>query len=430
MTLPRRKNPWWIPPLFGRVPADIEERHLRLVGTVSLALLFEEYDLAMLTAALPRIADDLGMPVERLGLDLALIQLGAILTFAVIPFADRIGRRPVFVGSIGAMALFTFLTAFAQTPTQFIVAQALTRTFFVTGSAVSFVIVSEELPAVYRGWGLGLIAALGLAGHGLGAAGFAQIDRLPYGWRALYAFGILPLLLLPYFWRRVAETARFSNQTPHADVITELSGLGALFAPLMALARTRPWRAVGVAVMGFATALAAVPSFRMSGLYTLNKLGWTPGQYSLVFIVAGAMGIAGNIVAGRLGDSIGRKRAGFILLALYPLSSFAFYQSRSWVAVIVAWIGVVFFWTGGRVIQRALATELFPTSHRGAATGMFFVLETLGGAAGLLLVFLLGTKNIDAVSVAAPTVALAIYVAAFVMLMFPETRHRELEEIS
>lgn len=424
----RRRNPWWIPPFLGRVPADLEDRHLNLLGAVSLALFFEEYDIAMLTAALKHIAADLGMPIHRRGLDLGLIQLGGMVAFLVIPFADRIGRRPVFVASLAAMGLLTFVTAFVQTPEQFIAMQAFTRAFFVAGTAVAFVIVAEEFPAAHRGWGMGMAAAIGAVGHGFGAIAFSQIERLPHGWRDLYGFGIAPLALLPFFLRRVGETTRFTAHARESGV-NELGGLRGALVPLLALAGTHPWRAVGVALAGLCAAGAVLPSIRMSADYTQTKLGWEPQEYSLMVVAAGAVGIIGNIVAGRLGDVFGRRRTGFVLLSLFPLASALFYNGPGW-AVVVAWVGLVFFSMGGRIILRALATELFPTAYRGAASGMFSVLETLGSAGGLFFLYFYGTTNIDDVSVATPLVALAIYVSAFVLLAFPETRRRELEDIS
>ena len=58
---PRRRNPWWIPPFLGRVPEGIEDRHLAVLGVVALALLFESYDMSLLTAALGKIGRDFDM---------------------------------------------------------------------------------------------------------------------------------------------------------------------------------------------------------------------------------------------------------------------------------------------------------------------------------------------------------------------------------
>lgn len=408
------------------MPGGLDDRSLSLLAAVALALLFEEYDLAMLTSALKQISLELGMQEEQFGLYLALVRMGALPAFLLIPLADRLGRRPLFIFSTAAMGLLTFATAFAQTPLQFVLLQAATRTFFLAGSAVAFVIITEEFPAEHRGWGMGMLAALGAVGHGLAAGAFSQIDRLPYGWRALYAFGIIPVLLVPFFLRNIQETQRFKD---HDAQRAALFGLSQIIEPLRALAVTHPARAAGIAVTGFVISIATLPSFQFSGYYTQTQLGWSPGEYSLMVIAGGAVGIVGNIVAGRLGDSIGRKRVGFALFAGFPFASWGFYHGDT-VVVWLSWVGLVFCSMGGRVIVRALSTELFPTSHRGAATGMYSVLETLGGVTGLLVLYFYGTRDAEDIAFITPLVAAVIVLGAAVLAFFPETRQRELEQIS
>lgn len=169
-----------------RMPEDVHDDQVALLLAVSLALLFEEYDLAMLTSALHLIAGDLGMAETTLPYSLGLIRLGAAPAFFLVPYADRIGRRRIFLISLASMGLLTFATALSQTAWQFVLLQMLTRTFFVAGSAVAFVFVSEEFPAHRRGFGIGMLGALAATGHGLGAALFSMVHRLPHGWRDLY----------------------------------------------------------------------------------------------------------------------------------------------------------------------------------------------------------------------------------------------------
>lgn len=424
----RPRNPWWIPPFLGRVPGNLGEPQLRLLAMVALALLFEEYDSAMLISALKHIARDLGMADQDLGLHLGLIRLGALPAFFCVPLADRFGRRPVFIASTVALGVLTFGTAFVMTPTQFVVLQALTRTFFVTGTAVAFVIVTEEFPAQHRGWGMGMLAALGSMGHGLSAMLFSQIERLPFGWRSLYVVGIVPVLFLPAFLRRVPETKRFSDMKAGFA-----AGPATVFAsvvePMRMLFATHPLRALGLAACGFLVAAATLPSFQFSGFYTLEKLGWKPGHYSGMVIAGGAVGIIGNIAAGRLGDIFGRKAVGFVMLALFPLASFLFYRGSSWV-VAVAWVPLVFCFMGGRVMLKALSTELFQTSFRSAAAGLFAVMEAMGAVAGMFAIYLYDTEDVLRLARIVPFVALLVVGAAFLLLLFPETKQRELEEIA
>lgn len=419
-----RRRPWWLWGLPGRVPEEVNDRALNLLGAVALALLFEEYDLAIVTAALKQISAGLGLVEEDMALDLALIRLGVLPAFLLLPFADRLGRRPVFLASVVGMGLFTFATAFSQNGAQFVLLQGLTRACFVVGSATAFVIMAEELPAAHRGWGMGVLAALGACGHGLGAVVFSQIDRLPYGWRSLYALGIVPVLLTPFFLKRVPETRRFSEMRER----TAQQPPGAWLGPLALLATTHPWRVSALAAAGLLLALATMPSFQLSGYYVQTAYGFTPAQYSGMVLVGGAVGIMGNLVGGRLGDAFGRKRVGSVLLALFPLACVAFYQGSAWSAIPV-WAALVFSFMGGRLILRALSIELFATSQRAAAAGVFSFAEALGAVLGLLALYFYKVKDTNDLAVIIPAVACVTVVAALLVLVFPETRNRELEDI-
>ena len=79
---------------------------------------------------------------------------------------------------------------------------------------------------------------------------------------------------------------------------------------------------------------------------------------------------------------------------------------------------------------RALATELFPTSHRAASSGMFSVLETLGGVTGLLAIHHYGMEDTAQMALVIPIVATINILGALILLGFPETKQRTLEEIT
>jgi MFS family permease len=192
---------------------------------------------------------------------------------------------------------------------------------------------------------------------------------------------------------------------------------------------THPARALGLSACGFLVAAAALPSFQFSGYYTLEKLGWRPGQYSGMVIAGGAVGIIGNVAAGRLGDVFGRKVVGFTMLVVFPVASFAFYRSSSWM-VVAAWVPLVFCSMGGRVVLKALSTELFQTSFRSAAAGLYAVMEAMGSVAGMFAIYLYKTEDVDQLAYVVPFAALVAVAAALLLLLFPETKQRELEEIA
>jgi MFS family permease len=396
-----------------------------VLGAVALALLFEEYDLAMLTAALPQIAAALEMAETDFGLYLGIIRLGALPAFLLIPYADRVGRRRVFLATLVGTGLATLLTAFTVEPWQFVVCQMLTRTFFVTGSAVAFVMIAEEFPAEHRGWGIGILGALGATGHGVAMLFFSQIERLPHGWRALYVVGVIPLLLLPWFRRRLQETERF---TKHANANEDLAEGSYSVAPLLALVGEYPARALAIVLGAFLSSVGLVAAFQFTGYFTQTVHGWSPTQYALMVGIGGALGIVGNVVGGRLADRFGRRRVGLTLLGSVPLWVAVFYNGPS-LTVPLAWVGFLFGSTGGRVILRALSTELFPTGQRASASGLFAIFDALGGSAGLLLLYFGSGAEGDFVFMTT-SLAFVVLLGASVLFFVPETRQRELESIS
>ena len=424
---PALRNPWWIPVFLGGVP-DIEPRLISLLGLVSLALFFEQYDNSMLTSALKYIATDLGMAEHDLGGFLAIIRLGSLPAFLLVPFADRIGRRRVFLGAVGFFSIGTLATAFTQTAVQFIAVQMVTRTFMLTASAVAFVIVTEEYPAAHRGWAIGMLGALSACGNGLGAGLFAAIEHLPYGWRSLYAVGLVPLVLVPVLRRRVTETRRFDRHRAVATALHESAGLAGWYRPLVSLARAYPGRALGIAIAGGLMGVAEASVFQFTGYFTLTAHHWSPGDFSLMVILGGAVGIIGNIVAGRVGDRVGRRTVGSAALAFFPLFAWIFYHGPGWVLPI-AWALFVFCNTAGSAVVRAFSTELFPTSYRGTSAAWVTLVQTLGWATGLWLVGL-GTHEPGDIARMTSFMSLVMLGAAAAVLALPETFRQELEVIS
>jgi putative MFS transporter len=403
-----------------RLP-DLEPRYFTLLWLVSLALFFESYDLSMLTSALKHIADDLGMEEQHLGWYLAVIRLGALPALAIVPLADRLGRRRLFLAGLAGVSVCTLLTGFATDPATFVAAQMLTRVFMVLGTSVAIVIVTEEFPAAHRGWAIGVMGAIAASGHGLGALLFSQIERLPYGWRALYFLGAVPLLLLPQFSRGVPETRRFARRHE--------SGVRAgWFAPLVALARTYPRRALALTAAIFLVSLGDASVFQFTSYYAQTVHGWSPGQYATMFILGGLVGVVGNVVAGRLGDSVGRRAVGTTAFGLFPLAAWLFYLGPGW-TMPIAFASFVFCQTAGVTILRAFSSELFPTSHRGTAAAWAMLVQTLGWAGGLWLVGLATQAGAEIADVTT-RLAAGVLVGGLLLLALPETRRRELESIS
>jgi len=399
-----------------------------MLGLVVLGSFFEAYDLSLLTSALKHISEDLGIDERQMGNYLAGVRVGGFFAFALLPFADRIGRRPMFLFSLVGMSVGTLATALAPTPLVFVLLQMATRAFMLTAAGVGVVMLAEELPAEHRGWGLGILGALAAFGHGLGALLFAFVDVLPFGWRALYAIGAVPLLALPRFRRSLRETARFADRHALEGEASAAGGLLGWAQPLVALLRAHPGRALGVGAAGMLLALGAISVFAFSSYFLQTVHGWEPWQYSVLLLTAGGVGVVGNVVAGNLGDRFGRRVVGFVALVLYPVAAIAFYQGPAWL-LPVSFALIVFTSSAADVVISAFSAELFPTSQRGAASGLLTLVRTFGWIGGLALVSGGMGDDVDLPRVISG-LALVVAIAAFCVLLLPETGRRELEALS
>lgn len=424
-----RENPWWIPPVLGRAPRLPVDR-ITMVGAVSLAVLFENFDTALLTAAAKQIAASFRVEESELASLFSWIHLGSVVAILLVPLADVLGRRRVFLASVVGLALATTASGLAQSIGQFVVLQMFARVFVVTTSATAYVILAEELPAAHRGWGVGIIGAMGSVGYGLGLLAFGVVDAAGGSWRLVYAAGLAPILLLPRLRKHVKETRRFQQRAADAPpvVIDAESALGLVWRPLSTLFARFPARALGVGLVAALASASQSSALQFSAFFVQTEHGWSPWQYALMAFFAGGIGILGNAWAGRAADRHGRRRVGFVVLASFPVCALAFFHGPE-LLVPLAWIALVFTLTGTTTIERALGAELFPTDLRGTASGWVMLSEALGRVSGFGFVAWL-TPAGGSVVPALSWVAMAALVAAVLVLLLPETGRRELEEIA
>ena len=185
---------YWVP--FLRPVPRLSRRQWHILGLVAIASVFDRYDLAILQLALPQIQTSLGITDADLSSMAALIRLGALPAFLIFAMADRLGRRRLLIFTVVGYTLFTGATAFAPNPGSFTALQFFARMFITAELLLAIVVIAEEFPSNARGWGIGSLNALAAYGFAVAAVLFSLVEVLPFGWRALYLIGLIPLAIV------------------------------------------------------------------------------------------------------------------------------------------------------------------------------------------------------------------------------------------
>ncbi|HUN56514.1 MAG TPA: MFS transporter [Candidatus Binataceae bacterium] len=410
-------------PFIARQFPPFTPRQWRVFAIALTAGFFDQYDDALLSLALPQIQRALAIAEASLGALLSVIRLGYVVSLFITPMADVFGRRRLLLYTIVGYTVFTGLSALAAHQREFVGAQFMARGFAGAESSTALVILAEEVDAAVRGWAIGMLDALVSTGYGLAAMVFAAIKIIPYGWRGLYALALIPLVLLIPLRRTLPESRRFEYEAQIGGA--PLHPLGSLAL----LVRLSPRRLAALTSVAFLNTMGWAPASLFFPKFLQEVHGWSPAQVSGLVVFGGVIGITGSIVAGRLSDRFGRRVMGPLFMFITPLFAILMY-TVSGSAVIPAWVIRLFTQFAGLVVLHTYGTELFPTSHRSAASSALTVAGTLGAAGGLLLesvLYGISGSHSDAIRL----LSLVSLVAAVIMFVsFPETARLELEEIA
>ncbi len=408
-----------IVPFAGWREAPPEARRALLGAGAGWML--DAMDVMLYALALGAIQGEFGLTAAQAG-GLASATLVASAAGGVVFgfLADRHGRARMLVVSILAYSVFTALTATARSVGELALWRVLVGLGLGGEWSAGSVLVAETWPAAHRGKAIGLMQAGWAVGYGLAALLAAAI--IPrWGWRPLFAAGVLPALLAVWMRRRLPEPRIWRERAARPSAGGSLAFL-------------RPPLLGGTAA---ATAVATALLFAYWGPFT-----WMPSYLaapseaggaglgvarSSVWIVAMQVGaFLGYVSFGWLADRFGRRPtfAAFVVSAAAVVPVYGG-LARSSAALLLMAPLVGYFGHGYFSVFGALLAEIFPSSVRAAAQGFCY---NVGRAASALAPWVIGWLA-DRRGIGAAIAITALFFAAGGALIFllPETRGRELE---
>ena len=419
-----------LPPLTGPEPElGRDNRYLRLLLILLVsAAFFEGYDSSILSLLLPNIQATFHVSEAVLGIIRIPIELGLFVAFFVTRLSDRLGRRPLLLWSVVGYTAFTALTAFSWNIWSFAAFQFGSRVFLGAEYAVGITMIVEEYPIHRRGRALGTLLTFNAFGAiAVGLLLGAGLQDGPLEWRAFYLIGLVPLLALSFFRRRLKETRRFIET-------------GGIKAPGEDAEFLEPWKPQyrrNLVLVGLVHMLRSIPLFGATAwwaFYAERERGFTAGEVAFYIIAAYGLGCLGYYVCGRLMESWGRRPTALLYFCGAIFFAMVLFQTSDKVVSFIALMGAVGFGLGMGPVMSAFATELFPTEIRGqSAAWVRNWFEIAGYVFGPALVGILGDHTTGAIGNIGDTVTLLMVMQIpaiwLVYRYMPETKGRELDVV-
>ncbi|HLI09986.1 MAG TPA: MFS transporter [Alphaproteobacteria bacterium] len=336
--------------------------------------------------------------------------------------SDRLGRRNLFMVTLGVYLIGSGLTAVTMAGHGWVIYLYATRVLAGSGIGGEYAAINsaidEMIPARYRGridiavngtyWGGAIIGTL---------ATLYFLNKLPanLGWRLAFLIGPVLSLVIIYVRRNLPESPRWLIMHGREREAEECIGKierevdatkGGLpeVAPEQAI-EIRPSERLGYATLlrvlfqqypGRST-LVALLMITQSFLY--NAIFFTYGLVLKFFFHIGSNDVgyyffafaAGNLLGpltiGRLFDTVGRRRmiAGTYILSggLLIISAILFKQGTlNATTQTIAWAVIFFFASAGASAGYLTASEVFPLEVRAQAIAVFFAIAQCFGFLG------------------------------------------------
>jgi MFS family permease len=336
--------------------------------------------------------------------------------------ADRFGRVRVLQIAIVWYSFFTFLCAFAQNFEQLFVLRALHGLGFGGEWAAGAVLMGEVIRDKYRGRGVGFVQTGAAFGPGLAALTYAGLFAIlpeAIAWRALFAVGILPALLVLWIRRNIKDSEVFEVRRATQPA----AGVAHLFS---AFRGHYLWLTIRVTLMvaGAQGGVFAVQFWMPTYLRTVRGLSSTgTGAYVAVQMIGALIGF---LIGAYCADLIGRKWT-FFLSAVSTAIMVVVYMylpvSNDW----LLWLGIPLSMS---ILMKfspmgPFMTELYPTELRGTGQGFCY---NGGRAVGSFFPTMVGYAS-QSMGLGPAIVLFACLASGLMILMLPllpETRGRSI----
>ncbi|HEY3132535.1 MAG TPA: MFS transporter [Acidobacteriota bacterium] len=365
------------------------------------------------------------------GLLFALFLIGWGMSLLWGPVADKFGRVLTLMITILWYSIFTFLGAVAARVWQLALFRLLAGVGIGGEWSMGGTFVAEEWPEDRRkmaaGWmHTGYYFGLFLAAIANGTVGAA------WGWRAMFAVGGLPALLVAWIRRGVTEPKRWQNKMAEADKAWKLSrSFMLLFSPQYRRRTLLNATYLLVSITGLWAGSVYVPAsvFHLASKEGFSELqGTRLASYGTMLLSIGT--ILGCLVLPILAEKIGRRSTlavYFLLMFLFIAFGFGyiFYLERG----ALFWFMLCLFFLGVGGANFAMYTLWLPEQYRTECRASAFAFATSAGrfvGAAITFVVGAGVSHFHTIGTPVALTSLAFLIGLLLLPFGEETRGKPL----
>lgn len=390
----------------------------KLLGVAGLGWLFDAMDVGILAFIIAALHEDWGLTSQQMGWIGGVNSIGmAVGAFVFGIYADRVGRKKIFIITLLLFSLASGISAFTTTLAAFLILRFFVGMGLGGELPVASTLVSESVPAKDRGRVVVLLESFWAAGW-LVAAIISYFIIPAYGWRVALLLTALPAFYALYLRLNLPDSPQF---TAKKDVLRSVStNIRDVWSKTYRRPTMMLWIVWFTVVFSYYGMFLWLPSVMvMKGFPLIQSF-----QYVLIMTLAQ---LPGYFSAAWLIERAGRKFVLVTYLIGTAASALAFGNADTVTTLLISGAFLSFFNLGAWGALYAYSPEQYPTVIRATGTGMAASFGRIGGILGPILVGSMLTAGFG-INIIFAIFCVSILIGALaVAFLGTETKQMELE---
>lgn len=364
----------------------------KLLGVAGIGWMFDAMDVGILSFVIAALAVDWGLNSSQMGWIGSINSIGmavGALVFGV--FADKVGRKQIFMWTLVLFSIASGLSAFTTSLTLFLILRFFVGMGLGGELPVASTLVSESVRAEERGRVVVLLESFWAGGWLIAAiiSYFvipAEIWPIE-GWRVALLLTALPAFYAVYIRMKLPDSPQFAVKV-EAQKRSIFQNMKDVWAKEHTRSTFMLWVLWFTVVFSYYGMFLWLPSVMVGKGFSLIS------SFKYVLIMTLAQ-LPGYFTAAWFIEKWGRKFVLITYLIGTAASAFVFGNAETVTTLLVSGMLLSFFNLGAWGALYAYTPEQYPAIIRGTGTGMAAAVGRVGGIFGPLLVGSLLTKGYE-----------------------------------